>query len=164
MKYQFTIHADALPKMLSVYKKTGGNLEIQPMENANIKVISDNEKFLFHDDLREIKLRTSISPIQDQSEIILKEVLSILQELSEPSTEVKTGCGPVAISGIDVSKIKLQRSKITEKKAFDFKLERPRSKWELIKILQEEFDKFPDDTEFTSFSVLGIGVGKTHYY
>ena len=63
MKYQFTIHADALPKMLSVYKKTGGNLEIQPMENANIKVISDNEKFLFHDDLREIKLRTSISPI-----------------------------------------------------------------------------------------------------
>ena len=30
--------------------------------------------------------------------------------------------------------------------------------------LQEEFDKFPDDTEFTSFSVLGIGVGKTHYY
>ena len=157
MKYQFTIHADALPKMLSVYKKTGGNLEIQPMENANIKVISDN-------DLREIKLRTSISPIQDQSEIIRKEVLSILQELSEPSTEVKTGCGPVAISGIDVSKIKLQRSKITEKKAFDFKLERPRSKWELIKILQEEFDKFPDDTEFTSFSVLGIGVGKTHYY
>ena len=156
MKYQFTIHADALPKMLSVYKKTGGNLEIQPMENANIKVISDNEKFLFHDDLREIKLRTSISPIQDQSEIIRKEVLSILQELSEPSTEVKTG--------IDVSKIKLQRSKITEKKAFDFKLERPRSKWELIKILQEEFDKFPDDTEFTSFSVLGIGVGKTHYY
>lgn len=164
MKYQFVIHTSMLPEVLSVYKKTGGYLEIQPIENAAIKVISDNEKFLYHNDFEEMKLRTPISPIQDQSESIRKEVLTILQELSEPSNEVKTASGPVTISGIDVSKIKLYRSKITEKKAFDFKLEKRRTKWELIKMLQEEFDKFPDDTEFTSFSVLGIGVGTSRYF
>lgn len=63
----------------------------------------------------------------------------------------------------DVNNIKLQRMKYAEKQAIDFKLTKPRSKWELIKALQEEFDKFPDDTEFTSFSAIGIGVGRSRY-
>lgn len=63
----------------------------------------------------------------------------------------------------NVDNIKLQRTKYTEKQTIDFKLNKPRSKWELIKALQEEFDKFPDDTVFTSFSVIGIGVGRSGY-
>lgn len=63
----------------------------------------------------------------------------------------------------NVCNIRLQRMKYTEKQAMDFKLGKPRSKWELIKALQEEFDKFPDDTVFTSFSAVGIGVGGSSY-
>lgn len=63
----------------------------------------------------------------------------------------------------DVNNIKLQRMKFTDKQTMDFKLRKPRSKWELIKALQEEFDKFPDDTVFTSFLVVGIGTGRSRY-
>ena len=61
----------------------------------------------------------------------------------------------------DVNNIKLQRMKHTEKQLMRFKLGKPRSKWELIKSLQEEFDKFPDDAVFTSFFALGIGIGRS---
>lgn len=63
----------------------------------------------------------------------------------------------------DLSKIKLQRTKITEKKILNFKLEKPRAKWELIKALQEEFDKIPDNAEFRSFTAFGIGTGESRY-
>lgn len=163
MKYQVIIHIDLLPLVLEIYKKTGGYFEVIPNKDNAITVISDNEKFLYHDDFKGVKKATPITPVQDNSEIIRKEIINVLRELYEEPTEIKTVSGPVAIPSVDVCGIKLQRSKVTEKKTFDFKLKKPRSKWELIKILQEEFDKFPDDTEFTSFSVLGIGVGRSHY-
>ena len=164
MKYKFIIHEDLLPLVLEVYKKTGGYFEVIPNKDNSITVISDNEEFLYHDDFEELENAIPMTPVRDNSEVIRKEVMDVLRGLFELPTEFKTASGPVTIPGIDVNKIKLQRSQFTEKRIFDFKLEKRRTKWELIKILQEEFDKFPDYTEFTSFSVLGVGVGKSYFY
>lgn len=89
-----------------------------------------------------------------------KLILDTLNEVCNPDERISKNRLP---HDRNVSNIKLQRMKYTEKQVIDFKLRKPRSKWELIKALQEEFDKFPDDTVFTSFSVIGIGVGRSSY-
>lgn len=160
MKYQFVIHASILPEVLSVYKKTGGYLEIQPIENAAIKVIADNEEFLYHKDFEEMKLRTPLTPIHDQSENIRKEVLSILQELTELPTEANTACGPFTIPS--VIKPQLQRRKLQQKETLDYHPDGKRTKWEVLCALQAEFDKFPDDTKF-DIRVFEIGTFGTRY-
>lgn len=92
------------------------------------------------------------------NEHLKKIILGVLEEIANSSSEKSD-----FDESRNVSNIKLQRMKYTEKQTIDFKLRKPRSKWELIKALQEEFDKFPDDTVFTSFSAVGIGVGRSRY-
>lgn len=87
-------------------------------------------------------------------------ILDTLNEVCTSDRNIAKDCLP---HNRDVNNIKLQRMKHTEKQVMDFKLRKPRSKWELVKALQEEFDKFPDDTVFTSFSAVGIGIGRSGY-
>lgn len=87
---------------------------------------------------------------------IRKEVMDILASIysDEPET---TPSAP------ESRKPELQRKKIQPRKVLDFKTEGKRTKWEIIKALQGEFEKFPDDTTFGSFTANGIGTFGTHY-
>ncbi len=95
---------------------------------------------------------------KEQEARIRRIVLATLKEAGILPVGKKSADGDIPHDR-DVRNIKLQRVKHKEKQVLDFKLNKPRDKWELIKALQEEFDKFPDHTEFTSFRAIGIGIG-----
>lgn len=95
---------------------------------------------------------------KDQEARIRQIVLATLKEAGLLPVGKKAAEGDLPHDR-DVRNIKLQRMKHKEAQVLDFKLKKPRDKWELIKALQEEFDKFPDHTEFTSFRAFGIGIG-----
>lgn len=154
MKYQIIIHIDLLPLVLEIYKKTGGYFEVIPNKDNAITVISDNEKFLYHDDFKGVKSATPITPVQDNSEIIRKEIINVLRELYEEPTEIKTASGPVAAPVIDI-KPQLQM--------LSYNPCGKRTKWETIKALQGELDKLPYDTVFTDFLAIGLGKFSVRY-
>ena len=60
-------------------------------------------------------------------------------------------------------KPQLQRKKIQSSQVIEYRPKGRRTKWEVIKALQGEFDKFPDDTVFTAIDVVGIGIFGTRY-
>lgn len=173
MKYQFIILIDQLPQVLEVYKKTGGYLEVERHNDLEfVTITSDNLNFLYHNDFKrwthplipfgeqgavpeKMKSNYGSNNIQKRDKIEI-ETMRVLSEVT--NRDKKQGIG------IDVSEIKLQRMKRVEKQFIDFKLEKRRMKWELIKSLQEEFDKLPDDLEFTSFRAVGIGIGRSIYF
>ncbi|MEG2067580.1 MAG: hypothetical protein RRZ65_08080 [Tannerellaceae bacterium] len=87
---------------------------------------------------------------------IRKEMIDVLASICSDEPKIK----PSTPEG---RKPELQRKKICQKEVLDFKTEGRRTKWEIIKLLQGEFEKFPDDTTFGSFTANGIGTFGTHY-
>lgn len=49
------------------------------------------------------------------------------------------------------------------KQLLDLNFDKKQTKEELIKSLQQEIDKFPETTVFTSFKAIGIGILSTSY-
>lgn len=135
---------------------------------ANISFSIKQQCSCYCVDANEVLGHTANHKIDDNGNLVCDLVTK--EELDSTTASLNTGDSnkginsnikPIEVS--DVNKIKLQRTKITERRLLNFKLEKRRTKWELIKALQEEFDKLPDETEFNSFSAIGIGIGRSRY-
>lgn len=88
-------------------------------------------------------------PIQENgASIIRAEIIKVFNEILDFDNDVKP---------------ELQKKKIQEQRQLDYNPEGTRTKWEIIKALQGEFEKFPDDTVFTGFKAIGIGKFGTRY-
>ena len=153
MMYSFKINVEDLPVVLNAHKEVGGYIEIAPdSEGKTVTVTFDNPNLTSMNRIWTVRFLYD----EPNNEASLVAVDRVCDKIEIKMLGENLDCD-------NSDKPELQRKKLRQNLFLNYAPKGARTKWEIIKALQGEFEKFPDDTVFTGFSAIGIGKFGTRY-